>query len=211
MWVTVPNIDDVDNLIDINMCYKTDNVLGNMGEYLEKWYSKEDRYWDNERSTQEYFDSLEYCQSLNESNYINDRKQELHNKINQASEVLHSIVNIIDSNDYTGTIQYEAIVQTATELLLTKSGLRVVQDLFQYPLHKLNENDIKSICDVVNDKLDFQYVIIEEDKNKTSEQMNLFDVLYQHTHLDCVDKENVPNAGYLLTPLVHSNKNKKQD
>lgn len=216
LGVVVPNIANVEKIDNLNVCYKTDKELGNMGEYLEKWYSEEEdrywaRYWANERSEQEYFDSLEYRQSQNENNYIDDRKQELHNKINQASEVLHSVVNIIDPDDYTGTIQYEAIVQTATELLLTKGGLRVVQDLFQYPLHKLNENDIKSICDVVNDKLDFQYVILEEDKNKTSEQMNLFDVLYQPTHLDCVDKESVPNDGYLLTPLVHSDNNKKQD
>ena len=209
MGVTVPNIDDVDNLIDINMCYKTDNVLGNMGEYIDRWYSellKDDR--DNHTSVAEFAYNVD---DTSTNTYIDNRKQELHNKINQASEVLHSVVNIIDPDDYTGTIQYEAIVQTATELLLTKGGLRVVQDLFQYPLHKLNENDIKSICDVVNDKLDFQYVILEEDKNKTSEQMNLFDVLYQPTHLDCVDKESVPNDGYLLTPLVHSDNNKKQD
>lgn len=211
LGVIVPNIANVDKIDNLNVCYKTDNELGNMGEYLEKWYSEElANYYDDEESRQEYFDSLEYRQSQNENNYIDNRKQELHNKINQASEVLHSVVNIIDSDDYIGTIQYEAIVQTATELLLTKGGLRVVQDLFQYPLHKLNENDIKSICDVVNDKLDFQYVVVEEDKNKTSEQMNLFDVLYQPTHLDCVDKESVPNDGYLLTPLVHSDNNKKQ-
>lgn len=206
LGVTVPNINDVDTLSDINMCYKTDNVLGNMGEYLEKWYSELLRDSDDN-----WNDATEYRQSLNEKSYIDNRKQELHNKINQASEILHSIVNKIDSDDYTGTIQYEAIVQTATELLLTKGGLRVVQDLFQYPLHKLNENDIKSICDVVNDKLNFQYVVVEEDKTETSEQMTLFDLLYQHTHLECVSKKSISDTESTIIPLVHSNKNIKQD
>lgn len=208
MGVTVPNIDDVDNLIDINMCYKTDNVLGNMGEYIDRWYSellKDDR--DNHTSVAEFAYNVD---DTSTNTYIDNRKQELHNKINQASEVLHSVVNIIDPDDYTGTIQYEAIVQTATELLLTKGGLRVVQDLFQYPLHKLNENDIKSICDVVNDKLDFQYVIVEEDKNETNKQLTLFDLLYQHTQLECVSKKSISDTESTIVPLVHHD-NKKKD
>lgn len=204
----MPNIDDVDNLIDINMCYKTDNVLGNMGEYIDRWYSellKDDR--DNHTSVAEFAYNVD---DTSTNTYIDNRKQELHNKINQASEVLHSVVNIIDPDDYTGTIQYEAIVQTATELLLTKGGLRVVQDLFQYPLHKLNENDIKSICDVVNDKLDFQYVIVEEDKNETNKQLTLFDLLYQHTQLECVSKKSISDTESTIVPLVHHD-NKKKD
>lgn len=209
LGVTVPNVNDVDNLIDINMCYKIDNVLGNMGEYIDRWYSellKDDR--DNHTSVAEFAYNGD---DTSTNTHIDNRKQELHNKINQASEILHSIVNKIDSDDYTGTIQYEAIVQTVTELLLTKGGLRVVQDLFQYPLHKLNENDIKSICDVVNDKLDFQYAVVEENKNETNEQLTLFDLLYQHTHLECVSKKSIYDTESTIVPLVHSNKNKKQD
>lgn len=212
LGVIVPNIANIEKIEDLNICYKTDKELGNMGEYLDRWYSKElANYYDDEESRQEYFDSPEYRESQNENNYIDDRKQELHKKINQAIEILHSIVNIIDPDDYTSTIQYEAIVQTVTELLLTKGGLRVVQDLFQYPLHKLNENDIKSICDVVNDKLDFQYAVVEENKNETNKQLTLFDLLYQHTHLECVSKKSIYDTESTIVPLVDINKNKKQD
>ncbi len=206
--ISVPNDLEVEAFSDINMCYKIDNLLGNMGDYLDRWYSellKDEN--DNYISAVEYRESV----SSDKNNYVDNRKQELHNKINQVTEILHSIVNKIDSDDYASTIQYEAIVQTVTELLLTKGGLRVVQDLFQYPLNKLNESDIKSVCDVVNDKLDFQYVVVEEDKNEASEQLTLFDLLYQHTHLECVSKKSISDAESTIVPLVDSNKNKKQD
>lgn len=206
LGVIVPNIANVEKIDDLNICYRVDSELGNMGEYLNKWYTEFIMYGEDD-----YIEATEYRQSMKENSYIDNRKQELHNKINQASEVLHSVVNIIDPDDYTGTIQYEAIVQTATELLLTKGGLRVVQDLFLYPLHKLNENDIKSICDVVNDKLDFQYAVVEENKNETNKQLTLFDLLYQHTHLECVSKKSISDTESTIVPLVHGNKNKTQD
>lgn len=206
LGVIVPNIANVEKIDDLNRCYRVDTELGNMGEYLNKWYTEFIMNGEDD-----YIEATEYRQSLNENSYIDNRKQELHNKINQASEILHLIVNKIDSDDYTGTIQYEAIVQTVTELLLTKGGLTVLQDLFLHPLHKLNENDIKSICDVVNDKLDFQYVVVEEDKTETSEQMTLFDLLYQHTHLECVSKKSISDTESTIIPLMHSDNNKKQD
>lgn len=43
------------------------------------------------------------------------------------------------------------------------------------------------------------------------EQMNLFDLLYQHTYLECVSKKSISDTESTITPLVHSNKNKTQD
>lgn len=208
LGVIVPNIANVEKIDKLTICYRIDKDLGNMGDYLDKWYS-ELLKGENDN----YISAVEYRESVSsdKNNYVDNRKQELHNKINQVTEILHSIVNKIDSDDYTGTIQYEAIVQTITELLLTKGGLRVVQDLFLHPLHKLNESDIKSVCDVVNDKLDFQYVVVEEDKTETSEQMTLFDLLYQHTHLECVSKKSISDTESTIIPLVDSDNNKKQD
>lgn len=88
----------------------------------------------------EYTDD-EYQYKLDEYEF-ELKRQEYERKINEAHKKMLSLLDKVDFSNEDSILKYEKILMTYTGLFTTDNGNECVKKLFQYPLHKLSEEEL---------------------------------------------------------------------
>lgn len=198
LGIPVPEDKKIFSFDYINQCYKIDSdfpvdwACHNWGDYLDflEWEKSMEEVYENEADETDHYINEIKEENKKRLNYPVERKIKLEAKLNEAFSVLKKIIDNIDVTNYEKTINSERYLETITELLTDSDGLKIFTQLFKYPLQKLDPKDLKDICDFIDSKLEYEYLIhIKDDSQK--EVMCIDDLLEDYSHLDCRYKPEI--------------------